>query len=131
MSTEGGWLSKDMVEIFAKYAETCFLHFGKRVKHWITFNEPFCVVHYGYGVGNSPPGKKIVIVHVVHTLQGKSSDQFSYRAAHNILLAHSRAVEIYRYDGMHHVSNFPGNLTLMGKLELCSIAHGESPKLNR
>jgi len=46
-----GWLNKKIIKDFAYYAETCFSHFGDRVKHWITMNEPHTFVVVGYSDG--------------------------------------------------------------------------------
>ena len=35
----GGWQSRELVDIFTKYAETVIAKFHKQVKYWITFNE--------------------------------------------------------------------------------------------
>ncbi|CAI9097061.1 OLC1v1033360C1 [Oldenlandia corymbosa var. corymbosa] len=43
-----GWLSPEIINDFAVFAETCFEEFGDRVKHWITFNEPRTVAVQGY-----------------------------------------------------------------------------------
>eukprot|EP00058_Branchiostoma_floridae_P012220 XP_002597708.1 hypothetical protein BRAFLDRAFT_77388 [Branchiostoma floridae] len=36
-----GWLDEALVELFNDYARFCFSEFGDRVKHWVTFNEPW------------------------------------------------------------------------------------------
>ena len=40
----GGWESKHVVELFAKFAKTAFSLFGDRVKKWATFNEPIVII---------------------------------------------------------------------------------------
>nr|WP_305853364.1 glycoside hydrolase family 1 protein [Amphibacillus sp. MSJ-3] len=37
--TYDGWRSRKVIDLFAKYAKTCFDYFGDRVKYWLTFNE--------------------------------------------------------------------------------------------
>ncbi|UUX33774.1 glycoside hydrolase family 1 protein [Fundicoccus culcitae] len=34
-----GWYSRECVDLFVKYAKTCFEYFGDYVKYWVTFNE--------------------------------------------------------------------------------------------
>ncbi len=34
-----GWKSREMINLFARFAKTCFESFGDRVKYWLTFNE--------------------------------------------------------------------------------------------
>ncbi|CAM9954347.1 unnamed protein product [Sphacelaria rigidula] len=80
----GGWQSKITVERFVEYAEVCFQRFGDRVKNWLTFNEPWCTAVLGYGNGEHAPGKTSADASEV------------YRAGHNILIAHARAVDVYR-----------------------------------
>lgn len=77
-----GWLSPEIAGIFADYATICFTHFGDRVKNWITINEAWVVAILGYGHGVFAPGKK--------------SNDLPYVAAHNLLLAHAQAVQVYR-----------------------------------
>lgn len=79
---EDGWLNPVMAERFRDYAATCFEHFGDRVKHWITFNEPWVVSILGYGQAVFPPAR--------------SSTVEPYRAAHTLLRAHGMATEVYR-----------------------------------
>lgn len=58
---------------FKDYSDVVFSLFGDRVKHWFTFNEPFCFSVYGV-YGNKDP----------------------YNIAHNALIAHAESVELYR-----------------------------------
>lgn len=37
----GGWQNVSMVDYFNDFASLCFERFGNRVKHWITFNNPW------------------------------------------------------------------------------------------
>jgi beta-galactosidase len=77
-----GWLNPAVADCFGEYASICFEHFGDRVKHWITLNEPWVVAILGYGQGVFAPGRV--------------SCEEPYRAAHHLLLAHAKAVEVYR-----------------------------------
>ncbi len=77
-----GWLSPGLASVFRDYAAVCFEQFGDRVKHWITFNEPWVVAILGHGQGIFAPGRV-------------STDE-PYRAAHTILRAHGQAVRTYR-----------------------------------
>ncbi|MCL7021725.1 hypothetical protein MKW94_025448 [Papaver nudicaule] len=80
----GGWLSDKIVKYFAIYAETCFVRFGDRVKHWITLNEPLQASVHGYDFGEHAPGRT----------ENPSTEP--YLVAHHLLLAHAAAVSIYR-----------------------------------
>jgi len=80
-------------EDFTYFADLCFKMFGDRVKHWTTFNEPNLMVKLGYFSGKFPlnhcskPFGKCT--------SGNSSTE-PYIAAHNIILAHAKTVNIYR-----------------------------------
>ena len=43
-----GWLSTNMSDDFATYADFCFETFGNQVRYWITFNEIRTSVIGGY-----------------------------------------------------------------------------------
>ena len=79
---EDGWLGDSISDYFAEYARHCFKHFGDRVKHWITLNEPWVITILGYGQGVFAPGK--------------ISNSAPYLAGHHLLKAHAKAVNIYR-----------------------------------
>lgn len=81
----GGWAGDGSVaDEFAAYARICFDNFGGRIGWWITLNEPWCSSYLGYGTGEHAPGKK------------DAPGVDPYRAAHNLLRAHAKAVRIYR-----------------------------------
>ncbi len=80
-----GWLNRGIVEDFTNYAKICFNAFGDRVKHWITFNESWCVAVLGHGLGSFPPGR--------------TSPDEPYLVGHNLLLAHAYAVKAFRDGG--------------------------------
>lgn len=48
LQEEGGWLNRETVDAYVKFAETCFDLFGDRVKKWFTHNEPIVPVEAGY-----------------------------------------------------------------------------------
>lgn len=79
---ENGWLGPALPGLFADYADLCYMHFGDRVKNWITLNEPWVVAMLGYGQGVFAPGR--------------TSDADPYLAGHHLLLAHAYAVDRYR-----------------------------------
>jgi len=82
----GGWLSPSIVDAFKCYAEVCFSEFGDRVKHWITFNEPWVTSVFGYGATQFAPYLE-------------ADTDFSvtpYLAAHHQILSHAHAVSVYR-----------------------------------
>uniref|UniRef100_A0A453C6Y1 Uncharacterized protein n=1 Tax=Aegilops tauschii subsp. strangulata TaxID=200361 RepID=A0A453C6Y1_AEGTS len=72
----------------------CFREFGDRVKHWITFNEPwsFCVTGYERGVfapGRCSPWEKA-------NCSAGDSGREPYTAAHHQILAHAAAARLYK-----------------------------------
>ncbi|OQR82354.1 glycoside hydrolase [Achlya hypogyna] len=73
-----------VLDAFAAYARLCFERFGDRVKQWITINEPWVVSLLGYGLGVLAPGRK-------HRAKTEP-----YLVAHNLLLWHAHAVQVYR-----------------------------------
>jgi beta-glucosidase len=51
----GGWLRRDSVRLFARYAEFMSDHLGAAVRYWLTINEPTVYVLQGYINGAWPP----------------------------------------------------------------------------
>ncbi|CAH2274482.1 lactase isoform X1 [Pelobates cultripes] len=77
-----GWQNVSMVTYFNDYANLCFEKFGDRVKHWITFNSPWSVAVEGFETGEHAPGFKL-------------SGTGAYKAAHNMIKAHSKVWHTY------------------------------------
>jgi beta-glucosidase len=87
-----GFLNKDeFVADFERYSRVIYEALPK-VKHWITFNEPYCSAILGHNFGVFAPG---------HTSDRKTfhrgdSSREPWIVGHNILVAHAKAVKIYR-----------------------------------
>jgi beta-glucosidase len=82
-----GWLGPATADAFTAYANLCFERFGDRVKHWITFNEPWVTAVHGYALGTMAPGRV--------------SNNEPYLAAHHQLIAHAKTVALYREHYAH------------------------------
>ncbi len=78
----GGWPERTTADAFAEFAEAIGRRLGDRVAAWSTLNEPWCSAFLGYQLGIHAPGK---------TDLGQG-----FRAAHTLLLAHARAVNVLR-----------------------------------
>jgi len=122
----GGWLDYRSQDDFAAYAEYCFETFGDRITNWITINEPWvnCVSGYRLGPGKAPyrctgeAPRKLQNDTTGLDLEGGCSyeigpSQYSKDSevlpanrppqpledvwcSHNILIAHAKAVKVYR-----------------------------------
>lgn len=89
----GAWLSPQVQEDFSYYAFVCFRAFGDRVKLWVTFNEPNVMAIRSYRSGMYPPA------HCSGSFGDCSegdSEKEPFVAAHNLILSHATAVDIYR-----------------------------------
>ncbi|KAH7840410.1 hypothetical protein Vadar_016471 [Vaccinium darrowii] len=111
----GGFQSSKIVADFADFVDLCFWEFGDRVKHWITLNEPYIFCSKGYVEGTHAPGRGTTATKTVENsawsflISHRSSKSTlsepidngnpgtePYIVAHNLLLSHAAAVEIYR-----------------------------------
>jgi beta-glucosidase len=85
LQDKGGWPNRETVDRFADYARVVFERLADRVKFWSTHNEPWVAAFMGYATGVHAPG-------ICDYSQG-------YQAAHHLLLAHGRAVQVFRQGG--------------------------------
>lgn len=81
----GGWPNRDTTDWFAEYAQLMFTKLGDRVELWATHNEPRVIAFLGYGDAVMAPGV--------------ADYSLAYQTAHNLLLAHGKAVEVFRQGG--------------------------------
>ncbi|KAJ4758747.1 beta glucosidase 17 [Rhynchospora pubera] len=89
-----GFLSERITQDYVDYANILFKEFGDRVKHWITFNEPFSFCSFGYTTGAFAPGRCSLWEN--SKCEPGDSGREPYTACHNLLLAHSDAVKLYK-----------------------------------
>lgn len=78
----GGFASREIIGPFCDYAELVVKKLGDRVKHWITFNEPWVYAVLGHLFGAHAPG-----VRNIWTMM---------RVMHHQLLAHGEALPAIR-----------------------------------
>jgi len=81
----GGWPNRKSIDWFADYARVVFERLADRVHFWATLNEPWVAAFLGYGAGLHAPG-------ICDATQ-------AYQAAHHLLLAHAKAVQVFRQGG--------------------------------
>ncbi len=79
----GGFRSRKVVSLYARYAETLFRRYRNKVKYWLTINEINIVLY-------SPLDAGVIIGEGEHALTVK------YQTAHNQLVASALAVKIGR-----------------------------------
>ena len=79
----GGWLNRDSADWFAEYTGVVVDRLSDRVKNWMTFNEPGEFIGGGHQTGHHAPGDKLRFAEVV-------------RAAHHVLIAHGKSVQVIR-----------------------------------
>ncbi|KAI7752381.1 hypothetical protein M8C21_030114, partial [Ambrosia artemisiifolia] len=89
----GGWLSPQIRKDFAYYVSICFKYYGDRVKYWITLNEPNVVAIRGYRSGIYPPARCSA---TFGNCSSGDSEREPFVAAHNMILSHFAAVNLYR-----------------------------------
>lgn len=82
----GGWTNRETADRFEEYAKYLFKELGDLVPFWATLNEPAASAFAGYAGGFHAPGIR--------------DPKASIAAAHNLLLAHGKAVRAYREMGL-------------------------------
>jgi beta-glucosidase len=86
----GGWLNRDTAHRLAAYAAVVADRLGDRVSSWITLNEPFVHMVYGYALGLHAPGRTLLLD--------------ALPTAHHQLLGHGLAVAALRAAGAAEVT---------------------------
>ncbi|MFS7221823.1 glycoside hydrolase family 1 protein [Rahnella inusitata] len=86
MMQKGGWESREVVDAYVRFADTCFAAFGDLVFHWFTFNEPLGPVLGGY----------MEDFHYPNVVDFKRGVQVAF----NTVLASARAIEVFKRHGL-------------------------------
>ncbi|KAK5109947.1 hypothetical protein LTR62_006436 [Meristemomyces frigidus] len=89
----GGPLNQnEYVQDYVRYARVIFETFGSKVKHWITYNEPWCISILGYSVGQFAPG------HTSDREKNAIGDSAiePWKVVHSLLVSHGEVVKMYR-----------------------------------
>ncbi len=87
---DGGWLARDTAQRFADYAGLAAERLADRIPMWITLNEPFVVMAYGYALGVHAPGQDLMLG--------------ALPTAHHQLLGHGLAASALRAAGARQVA---------------------------
>jgi beta-glucosidase len=85
LQDRGGWRSRDTAHRMGDYAGLVADALGDRVRMWITLNEPFVHMSFGYGLGVHAPGETLLFG--------------AYPVGHHQLLGHGFAVAALRDRG--------------------------------
>jgi len=97
LSENGGWENPNTAYEFNNFTKKILEKFGKRIKNWITHNEPNIFLGFGYESGIWPPGKE--------------NDWSAYfRAYQGLLLGHQLAYQSIKEFNSNHQVGFAQNL---------------------
>jgi len=83
LQQRGGFINPDFSNWFGDYASSVARRLGDRVQHWMTLNEPACIIGLGYQQGIHAPGLTLPFADCL-------------LGAHNLLKAHGRGVQALR-----------------------------------
>ena len=82
LQDRGGWPARGVVDAFEIYTNIVTKSLGDRVKHWMTFNEPWVSAWMGHYSGEHAPGHRDL--------------EEMLLASHHLLLSHGKAVPVIR-----------------------------------
>jgi 6-phospho-beta-glucosidase len=82
--TYDGWVNRDLIGFYERYARVLFARYGSRVKYWLTFNEINSVLHAPLMSGG------------INTPKDQLSKTDLYQAVHNELVASALATKAAR-----------------------------------
>jgi beta-glucosidase len=101
----GGWRNRDIADWFADYTRIVAQPLGDRLWSTAPINEPWCVAWLSHFLGHHAPGLRDI--------------RAAARAMHHVLLAHGRAIQTLRAEGV-------GNLGAVCNLEFAHPATGSA-----
>lgn len=75
-----GWKNRETIDLYIKFADTCFNNFGEYVNYWIPFNEINVVLHSPFSGGG------------LYFDDSENREEILYQASHYMLVASAKAV---------------------------------------
>ena len=109
---KGGWANPEMINWYSNYASVVFNRYGKKVKKFITFNEPYI--------------EFFLIEYMLNLDQSKEPVNVRYAKgmakAHNELLANAKVTKMY------HSLNLGGSIGITLNLSPCVPWNANNPK---
>jgi beta-glucosidase len=82
LQDRGGWANRATIDAFMRYVDVVVSRLGDRVTYWATHNEPWCISILSNEIGEHAPG--------LH------DRKIALQVAHNLLVAHGKAVPVIR-----------------------------------
>ena len=100
---KGGWANPDMIKWYSNYASVVFKRYGKKIKHFITFNEPYV--------------EFFLAEYLMNLDQSKAPANIRYAngmlKAHHELLANANVIKMY------HALHLDGSIGITLNLSPC------------
>lgn len=82
--TYNGWVSRDLIGFYERYARALFERYGSRVRYWLTFNEINSLPHAPFMSGG------------INTPKDQLTDQQLFQAMHHELVASALVTKVAR-----------------------------------
>ena len=79
-----GWVSRDLIGFYERYARVLLERYGSRVKYWLTFNEINSLLHAPFMSGG------------INSSKDEIGEQALYQAMHHELVASARVTRLAR-----------------------------------
>ncbi|KAF2319503.1 hypothetical protein GH714_016549 [Hevea brasiliensis] len=126
---------------FRDYADLLFDKFGDRVKHWMTFNEPWALSRFAYDDGVFAPGSMLILGESSMSCWKLSTEP--YIVAHHLLLSHAAAVQsigkstreynvnLKGYFAWSYLDNFEWNIGYTSRFGLYYVDYNDDLKRSR
>jgi beta-glucosidase len=100
---KGGWSNPEMIKWYSNYAKICFEHYGKKVKRFITFNEPYIDFFVADYIENMEQSKESANIRFASGIT----------KAHHLLLANATVIKMY------HAMKLGGSIGITLNLSPC------------
>ncbi|MFM2368416.1 MAG: hypothetical protein RL619_716 [Bacteroidota bacterium] len=109
---KGGWSNPEMINWYKNYAKIVLERYGKKVKHFITFNEPYIEFFVAEYLMNMEQSKEPAVT----------------RFARGMMKAHRQMVASAEVIKMYHEMNLGGKIGMTFNFSPCSPLDPNNPK---